>query len=283
MPRKGGNKKADAPEVVELPVAAGDVGDGACVCRVARARARCSHRCVFRWRATLSPCLASSDEAAAGAPAFRCAVPMFVLTRAPVTVPSTQERFGDLQMGGSGGVDLSTLPAIVIKRLNAVEGIQVRSRRHQHGKSCVCAALTPSPRAHSQSEFDKLHSQHLAELVELEKKYMNLYNPLFAKRKDIITGVVDPAAEDSDAAPALVDAAAETAAAPQPTAGAAPPPPPGAAAAAPAATDAKATAAAVPVGIPGFWLQAMKQHPVRAPCRPWFLLAACIRCSAGGH
>jgi nucleosome assembly protein 1-like 1 len=115
-----------------------------------------------------------------------------------------------------------------------------------------------------QGEYDELESQYNEEMMALGNKYRNLYAPLFSKRSDIITGRVDPAlapkAADA-AAPAVVSAAA-----PAPPGAAvdassavvvAPPPLPSASATTP---ESIAEAAKKVVGIPGFWLQAMKNN-----------------------
>jgi len=133
--------------------------------------------------------------------------------------------------GGGAEFDLSKLPDVIVKRLSAIEALQ--------------------------KTFDGVHARHMEELAALERRFVAEYAPLYQQRKDIILGTVDPAA----AAPA-------SAAAPEPTAAAAPLPP-NSAAAEVAQTDAAATASAavVPsagpaiVGVPGFWLQAIKNHP----------------------
>eukprot|EP00897_Mesotaenium_endlicherianum_P004877 jgi/Mesen1/4417/ME000225S03402 len=85
-----------------------------------------------------------------------------------------------------------------------------------------------------QQEHDKLEEQFLAERAELERRYQKLYEPLYAKRAEIVTGAVDVPAPPPDAEKPEGEAEPE----------------------APLEPAEK--------GIPEFWLTAMRNHEILA-------------------
>ncbi len=101
-----------------------------------------------------------------------------------------------------------------------------------------------------QGEYDELQKQYVAESVQLQLRFRESYLPLLCKRREIVAGTVSPQ-EVLAAAAAAAAAATDAAAAPAAASGAD----------APAA--AVAAAGAAGEGIPGFWLQAMKNCSVR--------------------
>ena len=122
---------------------------------------------------------------------------------------------------------------------------------------------------HAQEDYDALEKQYNEELIALGNRYRNLYNPIFTKRADIIVGRFDPATapKAAPAADASAPAAAPAAAPAPPTVAAdasvAPPPLPSTAGAPASTPEAIAEAAKKVVGVPGFWLQALKNNEVR--------------------
>lgn len=68
---------------------------------------------------------------------------------------------------------LESLPTVVKNRINGLKAIQ--------------------------EDYEKLESKFQQELLELEKKYFNLYKPLYAKRADIISGKLEPTPEEIEA------------------------------------------------------------------------------------
>lgn len=80
-----------------------------------------------------------------------------------------------------------------------------------------------------QSEHDKLEAKFHEERAALEAKYQKLYEPLYAKRSDIVNGVVDVEAPKGEA---------------------------------PEATPASEEGAETVKGVPEFWLMAMKTNDI---------------------
>ena len=70
-------------------------------------------------------------------------------------------------MAFDDGTKIERLPEVVYVRLEAIQQLQ--------------------------EEFDDLHRQHVEELKMLEQKYFDKYLPIIAKRSDIVSGRIDPA------------------------------------------------------------------------------------------
>eukprot|EP00850_Spirogloea_muscicola_P019873 SM000201S05929 [mRNA] locus=s201:126885:130185:+ [translate_table: standard] len=120
-----------------------------------------------------------------------------------------QDRLSGL-VGRSSGY-LESLPAKVHKRVAALQDLQ-----HKH---------------------DELEEQFLEERRKLEAKYLTLYEPLYQKRGEIVTGAVEPE-EKPDAGPEAAQGAPERAEA------------------------GDESDAEVSKGIPEFWLTALKNNEV---------------------
>eukprot|EP00899_Mesostigma_viride_P009001 jgi/Mesvir1/18101/Mv09398-RA.2 len=110
-------------------------------------------------------------------------------------------------VGGSSGY-LESLPRAVRKRVHALQELQ--------------------------EKHDGLKEQYLEELAALEAKFQALYAPLYEKRADIVTGVVEPEVENFEDEEGDGDAAAK----------------------------GEAKESEDIVGIPEFWLTAMRNHEV---------------------
>ncbi|KAG8933024.1 hypothetical protein FRC03_008643 [Tulasnella sp. 419] len=61
---------------------------------------------------------------------------------------------------------LESLPRVVRKRVEGLKGVQ--------------------------TQYSKMEIQYRKELMELDKKYLGLYNPLFKRRHEILTGAAEP-------------------------------------------------------------------------------------------
>jgi len=129
----------------------------------------------------------------------------------PALVSMIQGKLGTL-IGRSSGY-IEKLPAPVKKRLTALKGLQ--------------------------ADYSQLELQFQEEILELEKKYLEKYRPLYNRRAEIVNGVSEPqqnelekgrAAEEENGEPAATETAKE---------------------------DEESTAASEK-GVPEFWLTAMK-------------------------
>ncbi|XP_007244928.2 nucleosome assembly protein 1-like 4b isoform X1 [Astyanax mexicanus] len=87
----------------------------------------------------------------------------------PQALAALQERLDSVTHSPSV---MDSLPASVRRRVNALKNLQVKS-------------------AHIEAKFYE-------EVHELERKYAALYQPLFDKRKDIVTGTVEPTDEECE-------------------------------------------------------------------------------------
>ena len=45
----------------------------------------------------------------------------------------------------------------------------------------------------TQEEYESIQQRHIEDIIALERKYENMYSPLLAKRCDVISGRIDPA------------------------------------------------------------------------------------------
>jgi nucleosome assembly protein 1-like 1 len=80
---------------------------------------------------------------------------------------------------------LAALPAEVIKRVDALEKLQVRAPR----TVLSSLRLTCPPRA--QEETDELEKQHTLALREVELRFAKLFDATYEKRRDIVTGATE--------------------------------------------------------------------------------------------
>ena len=135
----------------------------------------------------------------------------------PALVSMIQGKLGTL-IGRSSGY-IEKLPAPVKKRLTALKGLQ--------------------------ADYSQLELKFQEEILELEKKYLEKYRPLYNRRAEIVNGVSEPqqnelekgrAAEEENGEPAATEATKE---------------------------DEESTAASEK-GVPEFWLTAMKNMIVVA-------------------
>jgi nucleosome assembly protein 1-like 1 len=124
-----------------------------------------------------------------------------------------QGRLGTL-IGRSSGY-IESLPAPVKKRLTGLKGLQ--------------------------AEYSKLELKFQEEILELEKKYLEKYRPLYNRRAEIVNGLTEPNEEELAAGHTIEQESAE-----QPMTDA------------PKEEEDVATASAAPKGVPEFWLTAMK-------------------------
>jgi hypothetical protein len=150
-----------------------------------------------------------------------------------------------------------------------------------------------------QEEYDAVRKLHIAELKELEKKFQNMYMPILAKRCDIVAGRIDPAmtkkaVDAAERIKAAMEAEAEAAKRRQfmssksamaagtveetedeegdddegkldgEDSGLAPTPRNVRKLETTQGSEITLSTQKQVLGIPGFWLQAMKNHPVRA-------------------
>src|SRR5437868_14238362 len=86
----------------------------------------------------------------------------------PALVSMIQGKLGTLVGRSSGYVE--SLPAPVRRRVAGLKGVQ--------------------------KEYSKLEAQFQAEVLQLEKKYFELYKPLFSKRSEIVNGKLEPTEEE---------------------------------------------------------------------------------------
>jgi nucleosome assembly protein 1-like 1 len=133
-----------------------------------------------------------------------------------------QGKLGTL-IGRSSGY-IESLPAPVKKRLTGLKGLQ--------------------------AEYSKLELKFQEEILELEKKYLEKYRPLYERRAEIVNGVSEPKTEEMEAGLQAEQENGET-----PAAGEAKDE---------EETEAGATAAAAAKGVPEFWLTAMKNMVIVA-------------------
>ncbi|GAA6083967.1 nucleosome assembly protein 1-like 4b isoform X1 [Tachysurus ichikawai] len=87
----------------------------------------------------------------------------------PQALAALQDRLDNLTQSPSV---MDSLPLSIRRRVNALKNLQVKS-------------------AHIEAKFYK-------EVHELERKYAALYQPLFDKRKSIVTGAVEPTDEECE-------------------------------------------------------------------------------------
>lgn len=130
----------------------------------------------------------------------------------PALVSMIQGKLGTL-IGRSSGY-IESLPAPVKKRLTGLKGLQ--------------------------AEYSKLELKFQEEILELEKKYLEKYRPLYNRRSEIVNGLSEPkpeemeagvAAEQEDADETMTDAPKE---------------------------EEETTTSSDVKGVPEFWLTAMK-------------------------
>ena len=89
----------------------------------------------------------------------------------PALVSMIQGKLGTL-IGRSSGY-IESLPAPVKKRLTGLKGLQ--------------------------AEYSKLELKFQEEILELEKKYLEKYRPLYNRRAEIVNGVTEPKEEELEA------------------------------------------------------------------------------------
>jgi nucleosome assembly protein 1-like 1 len=140
----------------------------------------------------------------------------------PALVSMIQGKLGTL-IGRSSGY-IESLPAPVKKRLTGLKGLQ--------------------------AEYSKLELKFQEEILELEKKYLEKYRPLYERRAEIVNGVSEPkdaemeaglqAEQENGEVPAAGEGKDEE------------------------ETEAGAAAAAAAKGVPEFWLTAMKNMVIVA-------------------
>jgi nucleosome assembly protein 1-like 1 len=123
-----------------------------------------------------------------------------------------QGKLGTLVGRSSGYIE--SLPAPVKKRLTGLKGLQ--------------------------ADYSKLELKFQEEILELEKKYLEIYKPLYKRRADIVNGVTEPKDAELEAGLAAEQENAETAV----DAG--------------AKEEEETPATDAPKGVPEFWLSAMK-------------------------
>ena len=123
-----------------------------------------------------------------------------------------QGRLGTL-IGRSSGY-IESLPAPVKKRLTGLKGLQ--------------------------AEYSKLELKFQEEILELEKKYLEKYKPLYKRRAEIVNGLTEPNEEELAAGHAAEQENDEPITD------------------APKEEDDAAASSAPPKGVPEFWLSAMK-------------------------
>lgn len=89
----------------------------------------------------------------------------------PALVSMIQGKLGTLVGRSSGYIE--SLPAPVKKRLTGLKGLQ--------------------------AEYSKLELKFQEEILELEKKYLEKYRPLYNRRAEIVNGVTEPKEEELEA------------------------------------------------------------------------------------
>ncbi|XP_066557216.1 nucleosome assembly protein 1-like 4a isoform X2 [Amia ocellicauda] len=90
----------------------------------------------------------------------------------PQALATVQDRLDSIAHTPSTIIDLESLPKSVKRRVNALKQLQVKC-------------------AHIEATFYE-------EVHELERKYAALYQPLFDKRRDVVTGKVEPTDEECE-------------------------------------------------------------------------------------
>lgn len=90
------------------------------------------------------------------------------MMRNPAILNLLQQQLGTIVGSSSGYVE--TLPKSIQRRIHALKNLQMES--------------------------SKIESKFYEEVHELERKYSSLYNPLFEKRSEIVTGMYEPMEEE---------------------------------------------------------------------------------------
>src|SRR5271169_5288578 len=122
-----------------------------------------------------------------------------------------QGKLGTLVGRSSGYIE--SLPAPVKKRLTGLKGLQ--------------------------SEYSKLELKFQEEILELEKKYLEKYRPLYQRRAEIVNGVAEPRLEELAAGHVVEEENKEFVAKVE-------------------ESDEETVSGDTPKGVPEFWLTAMK-------------------------
>jgi nucleosome assembly protein 1-like 1 len=130
----------------------------------------------------------------------------------PALVSMIQGKLGTLVGRSSGYIE--SLPAPVKKRLTGLKGLQ--------------------------AEYSKLELKFQEEILELEKKYLEKYKPLYNRRAEIVNGLAEPKEEELEAGRAAEQESGE---------------PP---LEAPKEDDETTATSTEMKGVPEFWLTAMK-------------------------
>ncbi|WVR07412.1 hypothetical protein IAU60_004453 [Kwoniella sp. DSM 27419] len=97
--------------------------------------------------------------------------PASLLAQNPALLALAQSKLGDLVGQSSGYIE--SLPPAVRRRIDGLKGVQV--------------------------EHSKIESEFQMAILELEKKFLSKFQPLYERRQDIITGKAEPTEEEVEA------------------------------------------------------------------------------------